>query len=86
MRHPPPKRRSLRRAAFRCPLCRDAGRVATLIAEFDTTSPIVVVADLRGCGHADTFGEVDALTLDQTWALIDAALAALERRLRRARS
>jgi len=73
-------RRPLRRAAFSCPLCRDAGRAVTLVAEFDTTSPVVVVADLQGCAHADTFAEVDALTLDQTWALIDAALTAFERR------
>jgi hypothetical protein len=72
-------RRPLRRAAFRCPLCRDAGRAVTLVAEFDTTSP-VVVAGLQGCAHADTFAEVDALTLDQTWALIDAALTAFEQR------
>jgi hypothetical protein len=78
-------RRPLRRAAFRCPLCRDAGRAVTLVAEFDTTSPVVIVADLQGCAHADTFGEVDALTLDQTWALIDAALTAFERRVRRGR-
>ena len=77
--------RPLRRAAFRCPLCRDAGRAVTVVAEFDTTSSIVIVADLQGCEHADTFGEVDALTLDQTWALIDAALAAFERRSGRGR-
>jgi hypothetical protein len=50
------------------------------VAEFDTMSNVVVVADLQGCAHADTFAEVDALTLDQTWALIDAALTAFERR------
>jgi len=54
--------------------------VITLVAELDTTSPVVIVADLQGCPHADTFAEVDALTLDQTWALIDAALTAYERR------
>lgn len=75
----------MRRAAFQCPLCRDAGRAVTLVAELDTTSPIVIVVDLKGCAHADTFGEVDALTLDQTWALIDAALTAFERRGRRGR-
>ena len=74
MRHP------LRRATFRCPLCRDAGRAVTLVAELDTTSPVVIVADLQGCAHADTFAEVDVLTLEQTWALIDAALTAFERR------
>jgi hypothetical protein len=50
------------------------------VAEFDTTSRVVIVADLQGCAHADTFAEVDALTLGQTWALIDAALTAFERR------
>ncbi len=73
----------MRRAAFQCPLCRDAGRAVTLVAELDTTPPIVIVVDLKGCAHADTFGEVDALALDQTWALIDAALTAFERRGRR---
>jgi len=53
------------------------------VAEFDTTSPLVTVADLRGCAHADSFGKTDGLTLEQTWTLIDAALAAYERRLRR---
>ena len=69
----------MRRAAFRCPLC-GTPAAGTLVAELDTTSPIVVVADLQGWAHADTFAEVDALTLDQTWALIDAALTAYERR------
>jgi hypothetical protein len=55
------------------------------VAELDTTSPVVIVADLQGCAHADTFAEVDALTLDQTWALIDAALTAFERRGGRSR-
>ena len=55
------------------------------MAELDTTSPVVIVADLQGCAHADTFAEVDVLTLDQTWALIDAALTAFERRAGRGR-
>ena len=54
--------------------------MVTLVAELDTTSSVVIVADLKGCAHADTFAKVDVLTLEQTWALIDAALTAFEGR------
>ena len=34
------------------------------------------VIDLQGCEHADGFGHLDKLTLEQEWQLIEAALTA----------
>jgi hypothetical protein len=66
----------MRRVAFACPLCRGLGRVSTLVAELDTEPPLMTVVDLEGCVHADGFGQLDKLTLEQEWRLIEAALDA----------
>jgi hypothetical protein len=66
----------MRRVAFACPLCRALGRVSPLVAELDTEPPLVTVVDLEGCVHADGFGQLDKLTLEEEWRLIEAALDA----------
>lgn len=67
----------MRRVAFACPLCRELGRVVTLVAELDTEPPLMTVIDLEGCVHADGFGQLDKLTLEEEWRLIEAALDAM---------
>ena len=67
----------MRRATFTCPLCREVGRVVTLEAGLEPEPPLVIVTDLQGgCAHASAFGELEGQTLEEAWALIDAALAA----------
>ena len=67
----------MRHATFPCPLCCEVGRVVTLEAGFDPEPPLVIVTDLQGgCAHASAFGQVEGQTLEESWALIEAALAA----------
>ena len=54
------------RVVFPCPLCRDAGRVAMLEADLDAAPDVVDLVDL--CPHAEGFGELDRLTVTETWA------------------
>ena len=61
-----------------CPLCRDGGRLALLEAEVDRDGERLVVVGLSGCRHANRFGNLERLTIDQEWRLIEAALAACE--------
>ena len=66
-------------ASFFCPLCLDRGLTVTLMAEIDldTEAPRAIVSDVWGlCEHADTFGDVDQQTLEESWRLIEAALNA----------
>jgi hypothetical protein len=64
---------------FPCPLCLDAsGREVTITAELDLTTPLVAVADLSGCPHAQAFGTVGLLTIVEEARLINAALDAHE--------
>ena len=68
-----------RRVTFLCPLCRALGRVSTLVAELEPEPPppLLTVIDLQGgCEHAGAFGQLDQLTLEQEWQLIEAALDA----------
>jgi hypothetical protein len=66
-----------RRATFPCPLCRALGRVVTVVAELEPEPPLVTVIDVQGtCAHANGFGQLDQLTLEQEWELIEAALDA----------
>jgi hypothetical protein len=67
----------MRHVAFACPLCRELGRVSTLVAELDTEPPLMPVVDLQGCVHADGFGQLDKLSLEEEWRLIEAALDAV---------
>jgi DNA-binding response OmpR family regulator len=72
----PPKPR-VRLVTFPCPLCREVGRMITLVAELDPEPGSLTVIDLQGgCAHADGFGQLDQLTLEQEWQLIQAALDA----------
>ena len=59
-------------------MCRALGRVSTLVAELEPESPpLLTVIDLQGeCEHAAGFGQLDQLTLEQEWQLIEAALDA----------
>jgi hypothetical protein len=64
-------------ATFLCPLCRDVGRVVTLEAALEPEPPLLIVTDLQGdCTHAAAFGALEGQTLDEAWALIEAALDA----------
>jgi len=65
-------------ASFFCPLCLERGRTVTLMAELDPDSEVpTVVTDVWGlCEHADTFGNVEHQTLEESWRLIEAALNA----------
>jgi hypothetical protein len=64
---------------FPCPLCLEAlGREVTITAELDLRTPFVLLGSLSGCGHAEAFGPVRRLTLEQEWRLIGAALDAYE--------
>ena len=68
------------RVTFSCPLCRDRARSITLEAEVALEPPLLIVTDLRGgCAHAAAFGELDGQTIEEAWALIEAALDASER-------
>ena len=68
----------VRLVTFPCPLCREVGRIITLVAEFDPEPPPLTVIDLQGgCEHAAGFGQLDQLTLEQEWQLIEAALDAV---------
>jgi hypothetical protein len=49
-----------------------------LEAELDRDGELLVVAGLRGCRHANRFGNLERLTIDQEWRLIEAALGAYE--------
>ena len=67
----------MRRGSFPCPLCRALGRVSVLVAELEPAPPLLTVIDLQGsCEHAAGFGQLDQLTLEQEWQLIEAALDA----------
>ena len=45
--------------------------------ELDPEPPLVTVIDVQGsCEHANGFGQLDQLTLEQEWELIEAALDA----------
>ena len=72
------------RATFPCPLCREVGRVVTLQAELEPEPPLMIVTDLQGgCAHAAAFGALEGQTLEEAWTLIETALDAAERQLRR---
>jgi hypothetical protein len=46
------------------------------VAELDPQPPLTVI-DIQGsCAHANGFGQLDQLTLEQEWQLIEAALDA----------
>jgi hypothetical protein len=57
----------MRSVTFRCPLCRALGRLHTLVAELDAGPSPPTVINLQGCEHADGFGHLDKLTLEQEW-------------------
>jgi len=61
------------RAVLLCPLCRDGGRPVLLEAELERDGELLVVVALRGCRHANRFGNLERLTLDEEWRLIEAA-------------
>lgn len=66
-------------ASFLCPLCLERGRTVTLMADLDLDPevPQPIVTDVWGlCEHADTFGDVEHQTLEESWRLIEAALNA----------
>ena len=72
-------RTSASRATFPCPLCREVGCAVTLEAELEPDPPLVIVMDLHGgCAHAAAFGHLQQ-TVEEAWALIEAALDAGER-------
>src|SRR5262245_11912735 len=75
-----PSAKSPHRIRGSCPLCAARGRDVPLVAELDLTTRSTVVADLSGCPHAEAFGRVGLLTLDEEWRLITAALDAWEAR------
>jgi hypothetical protein len=64
---------------FRCPLCHAHGATATLEADLERDVDAMVVVDLRGCPHAEGFGDPEQLSFDDEWRLITAALDAFER-------
>jgi hypothetical protein len=57
-----------------CPLCLEKGQRVAILAEYDLSTPIVTVADLVGCVHADLFGQTIGLTVDEERRMIQAAL------------
>jgi DNA-binding response OmpR family regulator len=72
-----PTKPRVRLVTFPCPLCCEVGRIITLVAELDPEPGPLTVIDLQGgCAHADGFGQIDQLTLEQEWQLIEAALDA----------
>jgi hypothetical protein len=67
------------RVSFPCPLCWEAlERDVAITAELDLTTSFVLIADLAGCPHAERFGAMGRLTLEEEWRLIGAALDAHE--------
>jgi hypothetical protein len=67
----------MRHATFPCPLCREVGRVDTLQAALEPEPPLAIVTYLQGgSAHASAFGDLERQTLEESWALIEAALAA----------
>ena len=71
-----PAKHPVRLVTFSCPLCREAGHAVALVAEFDPQPPLTVI-DIQGsCAHANGFGQLDQLTLEQEWLMIEAALDA----------
>ncbi len=75
-----PSVKSARRVTLYCPLCAAIGRDVAIVAELDLSAQPTIVADLSGCPHADAFGQIGRLTLDQERQLITAALHAWEAR------
>jgi hypothetical protein len=73
-----PDRGATVRAAAPCPLCRDGGRLVMLEAELERDGELLVVVALRGCRHANRFGNLERLTVDEEWRLIDAAHGAYD--------
>jgi DNA-binding response OmpR family regulator len=72
-----PAKPRVRLVTFPCPLCREVGRIVTLVAELDSEPGPLTVIDLQGgCAHADGFGQIDQLTLEEEWQLIEAAVDA----------
>ncbi len=69
-----------RRVTVSCPLCSALGQEVVIVAELDMTLPLVIVANLSGCAHAERFGQVGLLTLDEERRLIGAVLDAWEAR------
>jgi hypothetical protein len=61
-----------------CPLCRARGRAVLLEAGLERDGHLLVVVDLQGCRHADSFGD-PVLTFEEEWRLIEAALGAPSR-------
>jgi hypothetical protein len=57
-----------------CPLCHEKGQRVAILAEYDLSTPIVTVADLVGCVHAELFGQVVGLTVAEERRMIQAAL------------
>jgi hypothetical protein len=58
-----------------CPLCfEQTGERVVILAEYDLSTPFVTVGDLVGCPHAQRFGQVGGLTVDEERRLIQAAL------------
>lgn len=58
-----------------CSLCfEQSGEAVVILAEYDLSTPFVTVGDLVGCPHAERFGQVGALTLEEERRLIEAAL------------
>jgi hypothetical protein len=58
-----------------CPLCFErTGERIVILAEYDLSTPFVTVGDLVGCPHAQRFGQVGGLTVDEERRLIHAAL------------
>jgi two-component system chemotaxis response regulator CheY len=72
-----PAKHPARLVTFLCPLCREVGRIVTLVAELDPEPPPLTVIDVQGdCAHARGFGQLDQLTIEQEWQMIEAALVA----------
>jgi DNA-binding response OmpR family regulator len=72
-----PAKPRVRLVTFPCPLCCEVGHVVTLVAELDPEPAALTVIDLQGeCAHADGFGDLDQLTLEEECRLIEAALDA----------
>ena len=61
---------------FPCPLCADDGAVVVITAELDVSVGRLIVAALSGCPHADRFGFIGQLTLEEERRLIHMALDA----------
>ena len=58
-----------------CPLCLEqSGQRVILAVEYDLSTPTVTVADLAGCPHAERFGQIGGLTLEDERRLVAAAM------------